>query len=185
MTATASSGLGGKRRAPPRSAKVKAHVLDAENRVHLNLNETFGAYHLLGGADIFADVVKNSLEAHDEIMKGFSADALIHLVESVSVLSTGDALAKAIGMSLRTFQRKKASSKVDRLSTEQSSRAWQFAEILAQAISVLGDQETAENWMLEPAFGLDNRRPIDLLSTTAGAEAVENYLTRLEYGVYT
>ena len=34
------------------------------------------------------------------------------------------------------------------------------------------------------AIGLDNRRPIDLLSSAAGAEAVENALTRMEYGVY-
>ena len=38
--------------------------------------------------------------------------------------------------------------------------------------------------MLAPAIGLDNRRPIDLLSSAAGAEAVENALTRMEYGVY-
>ncbi len=38
--------------------------------------------------------------------------------------------------------------------------------------------------MLAPAIGLDNRIPIDLLSTTAGVEAVEHYLTRMEYGVY-
>ncbi|MDE4063639.1 antitoxin Xre/MbcA/ParS toxin-binding domain-containing protein [Phaeobacter gallaeciensis] len=34
-------------------------------------------------------------------------------------------------------------------------------------------------------MGLDNRRPIDLLATAAGAEAVADYLTRMEYGVYT
>ena len=29
------------------------------------------------------------------------------------------------------------------------------------------------------------RKPIDLLSTPAGVESVEDHLTRLEYGVYT
>ena len=61
---------------------------------------------------------------------------------------------------------------------------WRFAEILAQATNALGSQEEAERWMMEPAMGLDNRRPIDLLSTAAGAEAVEDHLTRMEYGVY-
>ena len=87
-------------------------------------------------------------------------------------------------MSLRTLQRKKADKGKDRLSPEQSSRAWRFAELLAQATDVLGDQDAAEAWMLAPAIGLDNRRPIDLLSSAAGAEAVENALTRMEYGVY-
>ena len=35
-----------------------------------------------------------------------------------------------------------------------------------------------------PAIGLANRKPLDLLATSVGAEAVSDYLTRLEYGVY-
>jgi uncharacterized protein (DUF2384 family) len=31
---------------------------------------------------------------------------------------------------------------------------------------------------------LNQRRPIDLLATTAGVELVEEFLERLEYGVY-
>ncbi len=148
------------------------------------MNESGRAYRLLGGNKILKQTVRNSLDAHDLIMKGLSSRALVHLVSNVTILSSGDALNKAIGMSIRTLQRRK--TETDRaLSTEQSSRAWRFAEILAQATDVLGDQEAAEAWLLAPAIGLDNRRPIDLLSSAAGAEAVENYLTRMEYGVYT
>jgi putative toxin-antitoxin system antitoxin component (TIGR02293 family) len=148
------------------------------------LNEVGRAYRLLGGGKILKQPVRNSLDAHDLIMKGLPSRALVHLVSNVTILSSGDALNKAIGMSIRTLQRRK--TETDRaLSTEQSSRAWRFAEILAQATDVLGDQEAAEAWLLAPAIGLDNRRPIDLLSSAAGAEAVENYLTRMEYGVYT
>jgi putative toxin-antitoxin system antitoxin component (TIGR02293 family) len=35
-----------------------------------------------------------------------------------------------------------------------------------------------------PAIGLDQRRPIDLLATPAGAKIVEDFLDRLEFGVY-
>jgi len=35
------------------------------------------------------------------------------------------------------------------------------------------------------ATGLDQRRPIDLLTTPAGVELVEDFLGRIEYGVYT
>ena len=34
-------------------------------------------------------------------------------------------------------------------------------------------------------IGLDQRRPIDLMTTPAGLELVEDYLGRIEYGVYT
>lgn len=150
------------------------------------INDAMRAFQLLGGRDLINHTVRNALDAHDLIMQGISSQALIHLVSQVSVLSSGDALNKAIGMSLRTLQRKKTMEKGrDRLSPEQSSRAWQFAEILAQATDVLGSQEAAEAWMLDPAIGLDNRRPIDLLSSAAGAEAVEHHITRMEYGVYT
>jgi putative toxin-antitoxin system antitoxin component (TIGR02293 family) len=70
------------------------------------------------------------------------------------------------------------------LSQEQSSRAWKFADILARATSVLGSQDEAEQWLERPAIGLNQRRPIDLLATSAGTEIVEDFLRRLEYGVY-
>ena len=90
---------------------------------------------------------------------------------------------KAIGMSLRSLLRHKAASEKP-LSSEQSGRTCKFAETLAKAAAVLGSQEEAERWLERPAIGLDQRRPIDLLSTPAGVEMVENLLERLEYGVY-
>ncbi len=57
--------------------------------------------------------------------------------------------------------------------------------LLLRASRVLGSQEAAERWLEHPAIGLDRRRPIDLLATPSGAKMVEDYLTRIEYGVYT
>ncbi|MDB5404164.1 MAG: uncharacterized protein JWQ55_6182 [Rhodopila sp.] len=87
-------------------------------------------------------------------------------------------------MSLRTIQRRKDAS-MKPLNQEQSGRIWKFAEILAKATAVLGSQDQAEEWLQQPAMGLDQRRPIDLLATQAGAEIVQEFLGRLEYGVYT
>lgn len=129
--------------------------------------------------------VRTALDAHDLIVAGIPSKSLLHLVEGVRFLSAGDALNKAIGISIRTLQRRKSDTTGKVLSIEQSSRAWRFAEIIAKATDIMGTQEAAEAWMLEPAIGLNNRRPIDLLASSAGAAAVEDYLTRLEYGVYT
>ncbi len=87
-------------------------------------------------------------------------------------------------MSLRTYQRQKAAP-AKRLSREQSGRTWKFAEILARATAVFGSQAEAEQWLERPAVGLDQRCPIDLLTTPAGVQIVEDFLGRLEYGVYT
>jgi putative toxin-antitoxin system antitoxin component (TIGR02293 family) len=70
------------------------------------------------------------------------------------------------------------------LSQEQSSRAWKFAGTLVRATAVLGSQEDAEQWLERPAIGLDQRRPIDLLATSAGTQIVEEFFQRLDYGVY-
>jgi putative toxin-antitoxin system antitoxin component (TIGR02293 family) len=70
------------------------------------------------------------------------------------------------------------------LSLEQSGRTWKFAEILARATAVFGSQQEAEQWLERPAIGLDQRRPLDLLATQAGVRLVEDFLQRLEYGVY-
>ena len=59
------------------------------------------------------------------------------------------------------------------------------AEILTRATSVFGSRTAAEQWLAQPATGLDQRRPIDLLTTPAGVELVEDFLGRIEYGVYT
>ncbi len=84
---------------------------------------------------------------------------------------------------MRTFQRRKDTPE-KRLSPEQSGRTWKFAEILARATTLLGSQEEAEQWLERRAVGLDQRRPIDLLATPAGVQLVEEFLGRLEYGVY-
>ena len=138
---------------------------------------------LLGGSRVLSRRLTSALDAHDLLLHGLPASAIDHLVGSLIFIGKTESLEKAVGMSLRTWQRRKdAPSKP--LSQEQSGRAWKFAEILAKAIDVLGTQGEAEQWLERPAIGLDQRRPIDLLGTPAGVELVEDYLQRLEYGVY-
>lgn len=138
---------------------------------------------LLGGPKVLAWRVSNPLDAHEMLLRGLPPSALDHLVAKLIVIQKADSLEKAFGMSLRTYQRRKDAPQKP-LSQEQSGRAWKFAEILSKATSVFGSQEQAEQWLERPAIGLDQRRPIDLLATPAGVELVEDYLTRLEYGVY-
>lgn len=140
---------------------------------------------LLGGRATLRRPVRSRLEAHDMLREGLPGHALKHLVSNVVFLRTrSESLEKAVGISLRTYQRRKDAP--DRpLSPEQSGRAWKFAEILGRAIELFGSQAEAEQWLEQPAMALDQRRPIDLLSTPAGVETVEDHLTRLEYGVYT
>jgi putative toxin-antitoxin system antitoxin component (TIGR02293 family) len=58
-------------------------------------------------------------------------------------------------------------------------------QLLRRAIVVFCDRSSAELWLLEPALALDGRRPIDLLSTPVGINAVIQLLGRIQHGVYT
>lgn len=138
---------------------------------------------LLGGSRVLRHRLEGPLDAHEMLVQGLPGSALRHLVDNLRVLGKTASLEKAVGMSLRTFQRR-SEAPAKPLNAEQSGRAWKFASILARATAVFGSQEEAEQWLERPAIGLDQRRPIDLLATPAGTELVEDFLQRLEYGVY-
>jgi putative toxin-antitoxin system antitoxin component (TIGR02293 family) len=146
-------------------------------------NETERVTRLLGGSDALPHPVHTALEVHELLLEGLPGTVLDHLVKGLLVLDKATSLEKAVGMSLRTYQRRQENPGQS-LSQEQSGRAWQFAEILARATDLFGSQEEAERWLDRPAMALDGRRPIELLATPAGVGLVTDHLKRLEYGVY-
>jgi putative toxin-antitoxin system antitoxin component (TIGR02293 family) len=148
------------------------------------ITEVDGTVELLGGSGVLDHRFATTLETHDLLERGLPTGALDHLVDSVSLLRRADVLERAVGISDRTYYRRKKDTDLKPLSREQSGRVWKFAELLSRATRVMGSQEAAERWLAEPAIGLDNRRPVDLLSTPAGVELVEDYLARIDYGVY-
>ena len=138
---------------------------------------------LLGGSRVLRQTPRSRLDAHEMLLRGLPGSALTHLVNSLTIIERSTSLEKAVGMSLRTFQRRR-DAPLKPLTPEQSGRAWKFAEILAKTTLLLGSQEEAERWLERPATGLDQQRPIDLLATPAGVAIVEDFLLRLEHGVY-
>lgn len=138
---------------------------------------------LLGGTAVLEHSLNDQLDAHKMLLEGLPRTALLHLVDNLVTLRLTPSLEKAVGMSLRTFQRRKGGP-AKPLNREQSSRTWKFAEILAKATAVFGSQGEAERWLERPAMGLNQQCPIDLLATPAGVALVEEFLGRLEYGVY-
>ena len=139
---------------------------------------------LLGGDSVLGRTPHDPMETHDLLVLGLPGQALSHIVDHLLVLQLTASLEKAIGISLRTYQRRR-DEPAKPLSQDQSGRTWKFAEILAWAIRVFGTQEEAERWLDRPATGLNRRRPLDLLSTPPGVELVEQFLGRIEGGVYT
>jgi putative toxin-antitoxin system antitoxin component (TIGR02293 family) len=140
------------------------------------------ATELLGGRRVLHHQVASEEDAHDLVLRGIPAEAMARLFASVLSLSS-DVLLAAIGVSERSFARRKAAPKT-RLPVNESERLWRFAEVLAHATRVFGSQAEAEKWLGRPAIGLGHRRPIELLRTHPGTRLVSEYLTRIEHGVY-
>jgi putative toxin-antitoxin system antitoxin component (TIGR02293 family) len=138
---------------------------------------------LLGGQALLRRRIRTPLDVHVVIEQGFSSKAFGHLAAQVLVLDSA-AVHKAVGMSVRTTQRRRQSPRKP-LSVEQSGRAWKFAEVLAKASEVFGSQKAGEEWLAAPATALEGQKPIDLLSTPVGTDMVERLLGRIEFGVYT
>lgn len=130
-----------------------------------------------------ATTARSAFDIHEMIEKGLPSQDIISFVESVNLLQDKKVMVKVIGMSERTLYRRV--KKPEPLTAEQSSRTWRFAETLTKAEDVFGDPEEAERWMNTPALGLEGRKPIDLITTQIGYELVGDFLTRMDYGVYT
>ena len=120
-----------------------------------------------------------TIKLHDLAVGGMPTRMLSGYVATMHLLKESDVL-NAIGVSGRTIQRRQDA----KLAPEPSAAAIDFATILNRATEVLGDRDLAEQWMKEPALGLDGRKPIDLLSSRLGATLVKDHLTRMDYGVY-
>jgi putative toxin-antitoxin system antitoxin component (TIGR02293 family) len=138
---------------------------------------------LLGGRTVLGAMIESDLEAHELLHRGLPRGALTSLIEKLHDIPVIE-VSEALGVSVRTFQRHKSEPDA-LLDVQQSGRTWKFAEILAKATRVLGSKDEAGQWLRRPAIGLDQRRPVDLLTTPAGVKLVEDYLGRLEYDVYT
>ncbi len=136
---------------------------------------------LLGGTQVLKRRIRSKLDVHDIVVTGIDGQAVFCVLKGFTALRQQD-VAPALGMSARTVHRLKPNKPLTR---EQSGRTWKFAEVLDQATGVFGTREQAEQWLKTPAIALNRKTPIELMSTVAGTELVEQLLGRLEYGVYT
>ena len=72
--------------------------------------------------------------------------------------------------------------KAQRLTTEESDRAARVAWLVALTERTFGNPEKARAWLHGELGILDDRRPIDMIRTHAGARIVENVLARIAWG---
>lgn len=130
-----------------------------------------------------AATLPDPMAAHEAVMAGLPAGQLLATVETVALLRDPGVFEGIMGISLRTYQRLKDQPE-KRLDHAVSGRLWRFREVFARAAELLGGAAEAEAWLAAPQMALDQRRPIELLASPAGATLVETLLDRMDYGVY-
>ncbi|MCE7510403.1 MULTISPECIES: antitoxin Xre/MbcA/ParS toxin-binding domain-containing protein [Alloalcanivorax] len=90
-------------------------------------------------------------------------------------------LARYVVIPQATLQRR---AKSGRFKIDEGDRLYRFAEVLKAATDLFeGDKARARQWLLNPVRGLGGRCPVEMIATSAEAEAVLNLIGRLEHGV--
>ena len=88
---------------------------------------------------------------------------------------------------LRTFQHRKERLNCglpEVLTPDESDKALRAARVLALAEGVFASREKALAWMRQPKRRLENKTPMHMLQTEAGARVVEQMLIQLDEGMF-
>lgn len=162
------------------TADAKVHGISSKRAVKVKI---LAAGKREQQAGVFVAFAGSSVMAHDVVMKGLSGRALTRIWESTRGTLPTDAILRAIGVSARTAHRIKTDPDKP-LDARTTDGIYRLESVRAMAEEVLGSAEAANEWLNTEAMGLEFRKPIDLVSTSPGAEAVKTLLQRMKYGVY-
>lgn len=165
----------------PSTERVKAQELKVEKaeksiRARKDKRAVFG--------NLSISYLAPGLVAHDAVLKGASGRVLTRIWEAEHGTLSKDAILKAIGISERTAHRIKTQPDKP-LDARTTDGIYRLESVRAMAEDVLGSLEAANEWLNTEAMGLSFRKPIELVVTTPGAEAVKTLLQRMKFGVYT
>lgn len=116
--------------------------------------------------------------------EGFDLSDVRDMLSTSALYMEHDLVQRITGKSLRTVQRLVKETRPVRLNQQQSTVAFQYAQTLEHATNVFGDQQLAEDWLKKPCKYLDDHVPLELIDNSLGFQAVEDYLARIEHGIY-
>jgi putative toxin-antitoxin system antitoxin component (TIGR02293 family) len=115
----------------------------------------------------------------ESIERGLPAGAIDRVKDALDLADIQ--VSSALGISSKTMGRLRKARR--RLPVPVGDRLYRLARVFALARDVIEDDGLAREWLRSPQVGLNNRAPLDLLVTDAGAREVEDLLLRIEYGV--
>jgi putative toxin-antitoxin system antitoxin component (TIGR02293 family) len=134
----------------------------------------------LGGRRVLGRTVKKPDDLAELVREGLPANSVRVLAGKLSIGNA--ALSLKLGIPQRTLTRRLGQR--SRLTAAESDRTARAARVYANAVEMIGDEQTAVQWLLTPNRALGGERPLDRLDTDVGAREVEDILGRIAYGVY-
>ncbi len=135
---------------------------------------------VLGGAKTFTQPIRKADDLVEQVRAGLPASTVTMLATSLSMQRAQ--VAKRLNIPARTLSRRLATNSP--LTQDESDRTLRMAHIVALANEVLGAEDKASHWMVNPNRALGGKRPFDQLDTELGARSVEEVLLRIAYGMY-
>jgi len=117
------------------------------------------------------------------IERGISTADVFEFASSVSLLKDKQILLRVTGLSVHSLYRRRRNNGQN-LNRDQSARVLRFAQALDKATRVFGSRHDAEDWITTPALGLNWAVPLQMLINPVGFELVDDFLSRIELGVY-
>ena len=147
-------------------AKAVTYESRTKQRLLMRVREVLGASGLRSDQDLVTLVEDRlPLQALDGLRRaGLTDDELYALV-----------------LPRRTLTHRRA--RREALSRDESDRAVRLARIAALGEQVFGDPDRAWRWLRSPKRQFDDRSPLQLLATEAGARIVEEMLYRIDDGM--
>jgi putative toxin-antitoxin system antitoxin component (TIGR02293 family) len=142
--------------------------------------ETQTISEILGGQKVLGNLVKNPDDLAHMIRKGLPAGSVLALATRLHL--SNSTLSLKLGIPQRTLTRRLSQSSL--LTPAESDRTVRMARVYAQAVEMIGEEETAIAWLNTPNRALGGEKPLDQLDTDTGARMVEDILGRIAYGVY-
>jgi putative toxin-antitoxin system antitoxin component (TIGR02293 family) len=130
---------------------------------------------------LFSHYAKNIRDLRNIVLsanKGIQAKAFFD-VASVSGIEKNQ-LAGILNVSLKSLIRYKQQNK--KLSPGKSERVLKLIALYKKGQEIFSDVFEFRKWLEEPAYGLGNMIPIELLHTSGGIDLIMEELTRIEFG---
>jgi len=135
---------------------------------------------LLGGPKVLGRRIRSPLTMADVVDHGLPTVSLDRIKRALG-LSDAE-IGHTLGISLKTINRlRKDPSR--HLGSAASDRLYRLARIFQLSSEVFEDAEAAREWLRTPQIGLEDRVPMELMTSEAGTREVEVLLLRIEYGV--